>query len=244
LVHSHNNERLFFADRVVLVEGITDRLVLENLVGRVGRWVATRETVEVIEVHGKHNFGYYRQILQEVETPILIIADLDYMIQRGSAAVKELFLVNHQAIDQKVLLDKKSRDRSTLIEKIEEACITGQLDQLFAIITHIKERCRALKQDLNEAEQALLDKELARGLQESVLIWRRGEIEDYLPRGVRSVGEVIELLADDDLLHRLDPDIGNELVEVACWVLQLDSHCTASAKRRFVDVKEVEHASD
>jgi hypothetical protein len=100
-----------------------------------------------------------------------------------------------------------------------------------------------LKHDLDEPEQALLEEEFVRALQRDVLIWRRGDIEDYLPLGVRSVGEIIELLADDDWLHRLDPDVGNELVEVTCWVVQLDSDATARAKKQFVDVTAVEAAS-
>lgn len=57
IVNSQNNERLFFADQVLLVEGVSDRVFFEAVLDRFGR-AAARLTLEVISV-GK---GVLRQV--------------------------------------------------------------------------------------------------------------------------------------------------------------------------------------
>ena len=60
MINSHNNEKLFFADKVVFVEGIQDRLLFERIINDLIRKASTTapvgaEIVEVLEVHGKGN---------------------------------------------------------------------------------------------------------------------------------------------------------------------------------------------
>ncbi|MEG4111117.1 MULTISPECIES: AAA family ATPase [unclassified Microcoleus] len=52
IINRHNNEKIFFADKVVLVEGITDRIFLEQLINIYNK-AENSEIIEVLEVHGK-----------------------------------------------------------------------------------------------------------------------------------------------------------------------------------------------
>src|SRR5690606_18753791 len=53
-INSQNNERIFFADLVVLVEGPSDRMVVERLLNnREASAGGGGATVEVVAVHGK-----------------------------------------------------------------------------------------------------------------------------------------------------------------------------------------------
>jgi putative ATP-dependent endonuclease of OLD family len=92
MINSQNNERMFFADKVVLVEGITDRLVMTSLVDGVSARMASNEAVEVIDVGGKHNFKDYKALLAALRTPAYIMADRDYLRQVGGEAIKSLFV--------------------------------------------------------------------------------------------------------------------------------------------------------
>lgn len=62
IINSHNNEKLFFADRVILVEGVTDRLVVERLVEHYRAALQLGHIVEVLAVHGKSNFARYHRV--------------------------------------------------------------------------------------------------------------------------------------------------------------------------------------
>jgi putative ATP-dependent endonuclease of the OLD family len=62
MINSQNNEKIFFADRVVLVEGITDRLVMESLIAVYARRFSKVEAIEVVEVGGKAGFKPYKDL--------------------------------------------------------------------------------------------------------------------------------------------------------------------------------------
>ena len=56
IVNSQNNERLFFADEVALVEGLSDRMFFDAVLDRFGRSASSRSILEVIAVGGKGFF--------------------------------------------------------------------------------------------------------------------------------------------------------------------------------------------
>ena len=102
MINSQNNERLFFADKVVLVEGITDRLVLTSLLEAAALLFRNSAAIEVIEVGGKGSFAEYQSILQGLLTPSFIVADRDYLSEVGSPATRALFVVVCSGPDQTV----------------------------------------------------------------------------------------------------------------------------------------------
>lgn len=51
--NSQNNERIFFADKVVLVEGISDRIFFESVFQKLGVTTGTLRSCEIIRVGGK-----------------------------------------------------------------------------------------------------------------------------------------------------------------------------------------------
>jgi predicted ATP-dependent endonuclease of OLD family len=77
MINSQNNERVFFADRAVLVEGITDRLVVASLLDGGSVRFANNDAIEIVEVGGKGNFAEYRKLLEALHTPSFVVADLD-----------------------------------------------------------------------------------------------------------------------------------------------------------------------
>jgi len=195
IVNTHNNQKIFFADKVILVEGVHDRIVFERLVQYVGKNIS--EVIEVVEVHSNSNFDKYRKFLNIFKVENYIFADRDYLHEKGNLQVKALFVQNHKRITTNVLNNKKSKDRVTLSDKIEQAISTDNKEGLKEVWDYIKARNVTIKDKLTQEEKKAL-KENIDQLQsdEFILILKEGEIEDYLPDGYKKLDKTIELLKE------------------------------------------------
>lgn len=69
-----NNSKLFFANKVVLVEGITDEIIFSYLMRTLGK---DEENIEVVNVNGKENFIKYIKFLDNFKIIPTVICDLD-----------------------------------------------------------------------------------------------------------------------------------------------------------------------
>src|SRR5699024_1968758 len=126
LIHitkSHNNERMFFADHVILVEGISDRLIVQSLVDYYQNEQSSQGIIEVLEVEGKHELSKYENFLDELKVTHTTIADRDYAKEvaddKGRRDIKELFETDYKKIDDEVLKDSSTEDRETLSRKMD-----------------------------------------------------------------------------------------------------------------------------
>lgn len=222
MINSQNNERLFFADKVVLVEGISDRLVLSSILELTALLFRNSEAIEVIEVGGKGNFADYRSVLQGLLTPAFTVADRDYLMNVGSEAAKQLFVPDPDKQVEILTKDKRSIDRTSLVDALGRAINAGALDELRTFWTYFTTRVSKLKDPLSESEIATLSVDLTRLKCESVFILRHGEIEDYLPPGTRDIKAIVELLTDRNWINRVpDEERRIELGSIACSILGL-----------------------
>lgn len=69
-----NNSKLFFANKVVLVEGITDEIIFSYLIRTLGK---DEESIEVVNVNGKDSFPKYIKFLENFKITPMVICDLD-----------------------------------------------------------------------------------------------------------------------------------------------------------------------
>lgn len=199
IVNSQNNERMFFADKVILVEGITDRLFFDSLFRRLGLDYRSIRTYEVVSVGGKGFFGPYEALLRACRVTYAVIADLDYINEVGTPDVKALFAVNEAEIVGDVVNNPKSTDGDALVSRLEEAITTGKLDDLRALWEYIKRRRRRLRGDLGTEERHLVDEFIRTMRQKAVFILAKGDLETYLPQGYRSkdLDKLIRLVEGD-----------------------------------------------
>jgi len=196
IVRSHNNEKMFFADRIVLVEGIKDRLVFEKLVDTLRRQLNLTDIVETLEVSGKENLSKYRGFLDGFGVWNAIIADLDYVHVIGDDDIEKLLDVDFQSVGRDVLNDSKSRDGQALSAQLDEAIRSNNLEELRRLWEHIKARKRKLRADLNDEERKILDAFLEQQKEKRIFILKSGEIEDYLPDGYKDLTGVVEFVKD------------------------------------------------
>ncbi|AXK72880.1 chromosome segregation protein SMC [Lysobacter sp. TY2-98] len=221
IVNSQNNERLFFADSVVLCEGISDRIVLESILDRFGRSATAGKIIEVISAGGKGSFRFYKMILDASKIPYSIVADRDYVEQIGDEKVKSLFLLNTDEIKRNVVEDVSSRDGARLVQDIEDAITSGSWDAARATWEYIKSRRRLMPSALSAEQQTIFDTFLSQQRAEGVYILRRGALEQYLPEGFagKDVEKLIQLLEATDFWERLPTPGRDELQWIARDIL-------------------------
>lgn len=219
IINSQNNEKIFFADKVVLVEGIMDRIVFSALLDSCSERFKNNQAIEVVEVGGKANFSDYRALLKAMKTRAFVIADRDYLTLVGSSNVRALFVFEAQKAWQ-ALTNKKSSDRLNMISNLEEALASGDSSRLKEFLIYIKGRYQALKSPLSDIEKNELQKDIAQLAGEDIFVLADGEIESYLPPGVSDVRSVVEMTTDRNWINNVcNPDRRVELGQIIGSIL-------------------------
>ena len=197
IVNSHNNEKIFFADKVVLVEGIHDRVIYDALIKH--NLQNSPQIIEVVEVHGKHNLQKYRNFLNGFEINNYILADLDYLKQIGTDDIKSCFVTNNSKIEE-ILQDIKSKDRITVVEFLDSAIKENDLSNLKKLWEYIKSREVSLKNNLTKDQLDTIKKEINNfQTKEKVLVLNNGSIENYLPDGHKTLEKSLDLIKDTNI---------------------------------------------
>lgn len=223
VVNTQNNERVFFTDKVVLVEGLSDRIVFERILGIVAKQHGIQgiPSLEVVSVGGKGLFSAYQKLLEACHVKWVVIADLDYIEQVGSGDVKKLFAVNADEIKADVIANVKSLDGAALAERIEEALSSGDWKDAQDLWAYIKSHRLRLRPDLDDADQATLHAFIAAKEAENMFILARGALENYLPAGHenKDMGKLIALVSADDFWGQLPPKPRADLERIAKVIL-------------------------
>lgn len=208
VVNSHNNERIFFADFVLLVEGISDRLVFESLFEGFSARLQGR-VVEVVEVHGKTMIEQYARLLTAAGIVHGFVADLDYLEEVGVPELKRLFQVDSSAADRQVA-SKGSRDGKGVIALLERVSECGSdvpesiQEEAAATAAYLRSRHTRMKRVLDPSESALLDEALNKAASRFNFFLRKGEIEDYLPVDVgKDIEALIKFLQSDSWIAQM-----------------------------------------
>ncbi|HNP64927.1 MAG TPA: AAA family ATPase [Woeseiaceae bacterium] len=219
IVNSHNNERLFFADEVVLVEGISDRLVLTSLIQSYSTKAAINRTIEVVEVNGKQNFAGYKELCEGVNMPAAIVGDRDYLREVGDEKTKGLF-VTDGGKTWKILRNKKGKDGNTLCKALEAAIKNKSLGDLRLFWDYLRTRGASLNAEMSADEQAHLIADIKALREVRTYVLEKGEIEDYLPDGCSEIAQIIELTSNPNWYLELeDKEKARELNDVTCMLL-------------------------
>jgi putative ATP-dependent endonuclease of OLD family len=223
MINSQNNERMFFADKVVLVEGASDRLVFGSLIERATELFKDNRAVEVIEVGGKNNFEGYQKLLDALKTPWTVVADRDYLEQVGSEAARNCFEVDTSSQAEALLDDKKSIDRKSLVSAIRKYLDDDKKDQLRELLQYIDDRHRRLRTNLSEQQYDELRREYGELADQGIelLTHGNGEIEDYMPERPTDLGAIVQLVSDSNWIVKIhDADRRLHLGEILCRILR------------------------
>ena len=191
----HKNAEMFFAEKVILVEGEEQILIPEIIKKIYGKNILNNNDISIIKVGGKSYFSIYRKVLDDLNIKNYIIADYD-IINRGLTSLlteeEKIILANIKTkIPQQlktsgsIKKEMSSRDWESLVREIEKV-IKGQkydpsLKDVWEIFRDrvytkygLSELDDTLKQEIIEFIYSLYDK--------NIFIMQKGELEDYYKR--------------------------------------------------------------
>lgn len=221
IVNSQNNEKIFFADKVVLVEGISDRIVFSELLKNSHK--KTGKVIEVVSVGGKGFFAPYEKLLDACKIDYSLIADLDYIEQVGSAKLKALFKPNGSSIKSDIIDNVKSMDGDALVSTIDDAFASNSWDEASELWQYIKSRRKTLIPQLDEQRQSELNEEINAFRHRSIYILKQGAIEQYLPSNFsrKNLEGLIELVSEGKLLETFLVEFMGELEEITALITEV-----------------------
>lgn len=200
IVNVLNNEKIFFADKVILVEGVVDRIIYEKILKNLQKTNNNSEVIEIIEVYGKENFKKFKTFLETWKIKNYIFADLDYLVNIGDAGTKNLFNVDFTKI-KNMLGDKNSKDAKNLLKALDEIItkieknklIKKDIQDIKDLYNYIKNRHISLKENIKVEDEKKIESCIKDKYQDNIFILKKGEIEDYFGEGHFDVKKAIEI---------------------------------------------------
>src|SRR3989344_4028742 len=200
IVTATNNEKMFFADKVILVEGEADRIIFESVLKKIQSDLKNKDIIEIVNVLGKKNFERFEKFLDIWEIPKFTIADLDYLKEIGSAEIKQLFVENDKKLRDS-LIDSKSKDALTLIDALKkitklnkEQINETEFNDLCELTNFLILKHSSLKLRLSQSEKKLLDDFISLKVNEKVYLLAKGEIEDYFSKSSKfDIADAIQI---------------------------------------------------
>ncbi len=209
-----NNSEIFFADKVILVEGgelFLIPAIVDKLTGVAQK--LDYENISVARVNGKGNFLIYAKILDCFEIDYLIVGDLDCFkdevrklanyrklteivddIAKMRTAIGQME-VDEQRIDERVKNVEKIFDAQALknlFEQILNGTLLPDSTELVDMVSYMQsrytkgDRHKVIIDTMGEKHFARLQQRLR---DNAIFIWSKGELENYYqPEVHRLVG--------------------------------------------------------
>ena len=174
---------VLFTDKVVLVEGQTDRIIFNSIIEWSLRNDGGRlsDSIEVIEAGGKNNFGRLRKLLHDFKVNVYTIADLDYILEDPKLSGCKTF-DEDKAMEK--LRQKNNKDGDSLFTLLDEFIKNGcchksddDCKKLKALADYIKNRYSKIDPTCNDIKISIIEAYKS----ERIYILSAGEIEDYFP---------------------------------------------------------------
>jgi predicted ATP-dependent endonuclease of OLD family len=223
-ITSSNNEKVFFADKVVLVEGIVDRIIFEAVLQTTQK-SDDDEVIEIVEVLGKDNFKRFTSFLETWKINHSTIADNDYLRNIGSREVKNLYVVSTQKI-KKQINNKASKDTKSLLNsllKITERqnpkkITLEEFKELKELTSYIAKRNITLKDGLSDDEKSKIDTEIVQMKSKGIFVLKKGTIEDYFDSGDKI--DIDKAITISKKLMKKKLTIPSELKEIVTAIIE------------------------
>lgn len=232
-----NNTELFFADKVVLVEG-GEVYLIPSIVDKIhkSKQLLDYQNITVTRVNGKGSFLTYIKMLQCFDIEYLILGDLDCFKDEVSKLVAHLNLetikadvgqikkclaslpVNYGAIGDRIKTIEKNYDIQTLnnlFEKFIEGSIEKDNEELISLMKFMQNRyVKGNKEEVifDQVGEKLFLATQNTLRENNIFIWSKGELETYYTQMVleKQGQKDLKALEVSYLLQNEEQDI-NEL---------------------------------
>lgn len=188
----HKNAEMFFAEKVILVEGEEQVLIPEIIKKIYGKNILNNNDISIIKVGGKSYFEIYRKVLDELNISNYIIADYD-ILNKGLEPLldteeKGKLSIIKNKIDEKlkssgaIRKETSSRDWDGLVAILDKIVSEQKYDtSLNDIWEKFRERIHS-KVGLVDLEEGVREEilEFIKLLyRKNIFVMQKGELEDY-----------------------------------------------------------------
>jgi predicted ATP-dependent endonuclease of OLD family len=99
-----DNVEMFFADTVVLVEGVSDRILIRGL---IDRFYQGNKDIKVVQTHGKGNMALYSDLLKIFNIDYVIVVDRDIIKYQLDRLLQHLDIKPHSRKATNLILELK-----------------------------------------------------------------------------------------------------------------------------------------
>lgn len=186
-INATNNEKVFFSDFVIMVEGDTDEVVFKQILEVIRKETGFKPNVEVMQVRGKTNYEKFSSFLKTLQINSCFIGDLDNIAQMatGNETIKHMLITNEKRVERLVFKNPGAKDHISLTQHLEEAITTGNTAALKGFYEYMISFRQKLRTDISAEEQQELDKFIDSLYDQNIFLLRKGEIEAYFPDGYK-----------------------------------------------------------
>lgn len=223
-INATNNEKVFFSDFVVMVEGDTDEIVFKQILELIKKETGFKPNVEVMQVRGKTNYEKFNQFLKTLQIESCFIGDLDNVAQMatGNDAIKHMLMTNEKRVERLVIKNPGSKDNIHLVKLLEESIYSGDLEELKGFYEYMISFRQKLRLDLSAEEHQVLDGFITSLYDQNIFLLRKGEIEAYFPDGYKGkdLDKVLALTQGSDFEQWKKEDGYNALKALLINILQ------------------------
>ncbi len=210
VINETNNEKIFFAKAVILVEGITDEILLRKIYKSE---FDNEEEIEFVNINGKANYKNFSEILEKIGVQYFFIGDYDNLFDFSE--MKSFFNTDKEKQNKDLIKKNKSYSCLELLKAISNY-----------INIHNKRNFKILKDSYAEYEVRFLKKKECLTLEEensikkfiekqydnNFYILSKGELEDYLDNEIKNKAKnferIIEIVTDENEYNKFKKNEG------------------------------------
>jgi predicted ATPase len=199
IINSTNNEKIFFSNYVILVEGITDQIIFNMILKE--SYLENNTEVEIININGKLNFKKYEQILSKLKIKCFYIGDRDNL--KGYPETKKYFNTDSKKV-LKEIKEEKTNDYEEFVSSLNKLKINNNKKNSLSVISiysKIQAKNLSEKTTLSETEEKEIIDHIKNKENQGIYILKRGEIEQYigiLGHNKEKAFEMAVQIANDD----------------------------------------------
>ncbi len=226
ILETTNSSRIFFADKVILVEGIADEYVFRsylNIYSKTNNIDVSN--IEILQINGKRNYQIWHNFLNKFKIYNYFIGDLDNIEEFLSNSNKQLlakekqFLANQVSLKYDDVNGKKNvisllpRIKNDLEQNNEN--LKSNINELvknLEFILYSKVKCNQAMESLKKNKTSVYDKiigEINALRKQNIFILKLGDIETYTNTKKHDIEKLINFLKKQENIEKLY----NECVE-------------------------------
>ncbi len=201
IINATSNEKIFFSDYIVLVEGVTDEALFKRIYEKENGRIP--DNLEFVRIEGKTNFKNFANLLKNLRITFFYIGDYDNLYDYPE--LKEYFKTDKRSQNKDLKEKNKSFAALGLLESIE-CFLKNPTVETYRVLEEnyrlYNERFLKKKNDISINEEEAIANFIKEKYEENIFILKRGEIEDYLGTGktskAKGFDKTIQIVESDE----------------------------------------------